>query len=173
MGWVEQRGKKYRLSFRYGGRMFRHSLGVETQKEADERLAVVERNLRLLEEGVLELPRGAVAVVTDGPLMTIYLACHAMDPANADEITARVPDGLSGRFPGRCPVSVPRGQGDAAPPSQDRCSGAPRPIPRRARARLRHSHAPRDDPLQRDRALPRIIRAAPAPRGRSGELPAG
>ena len=27
MGWVEQRGKKYRLSFRYGGKMFRHSLG--------------------------------------------------------------------------------------------------------------------------------------------------
>lgn len=59
MGWVERRGKKYRLSFRYGGQTYRHSLGVETQKEADESLALVERNLRLLEQGVLELPRGA------------------------------------------------------------------------------------------------------------------
>ena len=59
MGWVEQRGKKYRLSFRYGGKMVRHSLGAETQKEADERLSLVERNLRLLEEGILELARGA------------------------------------------------------------------------------------------------------------------
>jgi hypothetical protein len=57
MGWVEQRGRKFRLSFRYGGRMFRHSLGVETQKEADESLAVVKRNLRLLEDGILDLPR--------------------------------------------------------------------------------------------------------------------
>jgi hypothetical protein len=56
---VVQRGKKIRLSFRYGGRLFRHSLGVEKQKEADERLALVEPNLRLMEEGILELPRGA------------------------------------------------------------------------------------------------------------------
>ena len=91
MGWVEQRGKKFRLSFRYGGKMFRHSLGVETQKEADESLALVERNLRLLEEGILELPRGAdlplfllsggklrakpeiVDVVTLGGLVTLYM----------------------------------------------------------------------------------------------------
>jgi hypothetical protein len=39
MGWVEQRGNKYRLSFRYGGKIYRHSLGVETQREADESLA--------------------------------------------------------------------------------------------------------------------------------------
>ena len=50
MGWVEQRRKKYRLSVRYGGKMFRRSLGVEPQREADKSLAVVERDLRLLEE---------------------------------------------------------------------------------------------------------------------------
>ena len=94
MGWVEQRGKKYRLSFRYGGKMFRHSLGVETQREADESLSRVERNLRLLEEGILELPRGAdlplfllsggkltakpeiVDVVTLGGLVTLYMEAH-------------------------------------------------------------------------------------------------
>ena len=59
MGWVERRGKKFRLSFRHGGRLFRHSLGTESQREADESLAIVERNLRLLEEGILDLPVGA------------------------------------------------------------------------------------------------------------------
>ncbi len=59
MGWVERRGKKFRLSFRYGGRLFRHSLGTSSEKVADESLALVERNLRLLEEGILELPPGA------------------------------------------------------------------------------------------------------------------
>lgn len=94
MGWVERRGKKYRLSFRYGGEMYRHSLGVETQKEADESLALVERNLRLLEQGVLELPRGVDLplfllsggkrtakpeiheVLTLGRLVDLYLGAH-------------------------------------------------------------------------------------------------
>jgi integrase len=108
MGWVEQRGKKFRLSFRYGGRMFRHSLGVETQKEADESLAVVERNLRLLEEGVLDLPRGAnlplfllsggkltakpevVDVVTLGGLVELYLGAHAGAQESNTIYTARI-----------------------------------------------------------------------------------
>ena len=94
MGWVEQRGKKFRLSFRYGGKMFRHSLGVESQKEADESLSLVERNLRLLEEGILELPRGAdlplfllsggkltakpeiADVVSLGGLVSLYMGAH-------------------------------------------------------------------------------------------------
>jgi hypothetical protein len=59
MGWVEQRGNKFRLSFRYGGKLYRHYLGVDNQKQADESLSLVERNLRLLEEGILDLPRGA------------------------------------------------------------------------------------------------------------------
>jgi hypothetical protein len=108
MGWVEQRGKKFRLSFRYGGRMFRHSLGVETQKEADESLAVVERNLRLLEEGILELPRGAdlplfplsggkltakpevVDVVTLGALIDLYLGAHSGVQESNTIYTARI-----------------------------------------------------------------------------------
>jgi len=108
MGWVEQRGKKYRLSFRYGGKMFRHSLGVETQKEADESLAIVERNLRHLEQGILTLPRGGdlplfllsggkltakpevADVVTLGTLVDLYLAAHAGAQETNTIYTARI-----------------------------------------------------------------------------------
>jgi integrase len=108
MGWVEQRGKKFRLSFRYGGRMFRHSLGVESQREADESLALVERNLRLLEQGILEMPRGAdlplfllsggkltakpevVDVVTFGEIIDLYLGAHAGAQENNTIYTARI-----------------------------------------------------------------------------------
>ena len=108
MGWVEQRGKKYRLSFRYGGKMFRHSLGVETQREADESLSRVERNLRLLEEGILELPRGAdlplfllsggklsakpeiVDVVTLSGLVTLYMGAHVGAQESNTIYTARI-----------------------------------------------------------------------------------
>jgi hypothetical protein len=108
MGWIEQRGKKFRLSFRYGGRMFRHSLGVETQEEADESLAIVERNLRLLEQGILDLPRGAdlplfllsggkrtakpeiAAVLTLGGLIDLYLGAHAGARESHTIYTARI-----------------------------------------------------------------------------------
>ena len=108
MGWVEQRGKKFRLSFRYGGKMFRHSLGVETQREADESLSLVERNLRLLEEGILDLPRGAdlplflltggkltakpevADVVTLGGLVTLYMGAHVGAQESNTIYTARI-----------------------------------------------------------------------------------
>jgi integrase len=108
MGWVERRGKKYRLSFRYGGELFRHSLGVESQKEADESLAVVERNLRLLEEGILDLPRGADLplfllsggkltarpevheVVTLGGLIDLYMGAHVGAKEKNTLYTARI-----------------------------------------------------------------------------------
>lgn len=108
MGWVEQRGKKFRLSFRFGGTLFRHSLGVESRKEADESLALVERNLRLVEEGILELPRGAdlplfllsggkltarpevVDVVTLGDLVELYLGAHAGAQESSTIYTARI-----------------------------------------------------------------------------------
>jgi integrase len=108
MGWVEQRGKKFRLSFRYGGKMFRHSLGVESQKEADESLSLVERNLRLLEEGILELPRGAdlplfllsggkltakpeiADVVTLGGLVSLYMGAHLGAQESNTIYTARI-----------------------------------------------------------------------------------
>lgn len=59
MAWIEQRGNRFRLSFRYGGRMFRHSLGVTTPQEAEESLVIFERNLRLFEDGTLTMPHGA------------------------------------------------------------------------------------------------------------------
>jgi hypothetical protein len=67
MGWLEQRGNRFRLSFRYVGKLYRHPLGVDNQKQADESLSLVKRNLRLLEEGILDLPRGA-----DVPLFLVH-----------------------------------------------------------------------------------------------------
>src|SRR3954453_70994 len=84
MGWVEQRGKKFRLSFRYGGKLFRHSLGVESQREADESLSLVEGNLRLLEEGILDLPRGA-----DLPLFLLSGGKLSARPEVVDVVTLR------------------------------------------------------------------------------------
>jgi hypothetical protein len=59
MGWVERRGRRFRLSFGYGGEVHRHSLEAEDQRETDECLSLAERNLRLPERGVPELPPGA------------------------------------------------------------------------------------------------------------------
>ena len=59
MVWLEQRGKKYRLSFRYGGTMYRHSLGTTDKSEADACLARLEDSLNRLERGWLKLPHDA------------------------------------------------------------------------------------------------------------------
>jgi integrase len=108
MGWVERRGKKFRLSFRYGGVIYRHSLGVESQKEADESLALVERNLRLLEQGILDLPPAVNlplfllssgklsakpeirAVLTLGRLVDLYLGAHQGARESNTLVTARI-----------------------------------------------------------------------------------
>lgn len=84
MGWVEQRGKKIRVSFRYGGKMFRHSLGTEVEAEANESLALIERDLPFLEQGVLEVPPGAdlpVFLLSNGKL-----ACKAEGPTSFTSI---------------------------------------------------------------------------------------
>ena len=90
--------------------MFRHSLGVESQREADEILSLVERNLRLLEEGILELPRGAslplfmlsggkltapsprswACVLTLGGLVTLYMGAHVGAQETNPTYTARI-----------------------------------------------------------------------------------
>ena len=35
MAWIEKRGSKFRLSFRFGGRAYHHSLGTADPKEAE------------------------------------------------------------------------------------------------------------------------------------------
>src|SRR5947209_15875056 len=56
MAWLERRGRKYRLSFRYNGQMYRHSLGTADELEAGACLARLEEGIRLLERGRLERP---------------------------------------------------------------------------------------------------------------------
>jgi integrase len=59
MAWLEQRGKMYRVSFRYDGAMYRHSLGTSDRAEADACLARLEDSLNRLNRGWLKLPAGA------------------------------------------------------------------------------------------------------------------
>ena len=60
MGWLETEKPEVPVSFRYGGRLF---TTFARRREPEARptsawLRRLERNLRLLEEGILELPRG-------------------------------------------------------------------------------------------------------------------
>lgn len=56
MAWLKRRGQKYRLSFRYDGRTYRHSLGSANEKEDGAYLARLEEGIRLLERGRLHPP---------------------------------------------------------------------------------------------------------------------
>jgi hypothetical protein len=69
MAWLEKRGDKFRIKFRYGGRSHQVSLKTDDESEARGNLARLEENLRLLERGRIELPAGAdvgLFLVTDG-----------------------------------------------------------------------------------------------------------
>jgi integrase len=61
MAWLENRKGRFRVSFRYGGKMYHHELKTENEKEAQALIGRVEENLILLERGKLEPP-------TDGEL---------------------------------------------------------------------------------------------------------
>ena len=56
MPWLERRGRKFRIKFRYAGK--NHSVPVMTddEREAEGLLGRFEENLRLLARGRLELP---------------------------------------------------------------------------------------------------------------------
>jgi hypothetical protein len=56
MAWLEQRGQMYRLSFRYDGKLYRHSLRTTDEEEAGACLSRLEEGIRLLERGGLEPP---------------------------------------------------------------------------------------------------------------------
>ena len=73
MAFLEKRNERYRLAFRFGGKIHRHNLGTATQVEAEGCLARVEENLRLLERGRLEVPDGAdlaLFLISDGKVAT-------------------------------------------------------------------------------------------------------
>ena len=73
MAYLEVRNGRYRVAFRYEGKLFKHNLGAVAAKEAEGCLARVEDGLRLLARGRLEVPPGAdlaLFLVTDGKLTT-------------------------------------------------------------------------------------------------------
>jgi len=71
MAWLEKRGNRFRIKFRYGGRELRYPLKTASQEDADAALSRLEENLALLNRGRLELPEGAdigLFLLSDGKL---------------------------------------------------------------------------------------------------------
>jgi hypothetical protein len=59
MAFIEKRGERFRLVFRYGGKRFRRSLLTVDDTAAESALARVEDSLRRVELGLLEVPDDA------------------------------------------------------------------------------------------------------------------
>jgi hypothetical protein len=59
MAWIEQRGKRFRLAFRYGDEKFTVNLKNTDRKDAEACRVRLEENLRLVERGRLTVPTGA------------------------------------------------------------------------------------------------------------------
>ena len=59
MAWVEKRGKKFRLLFRFNNEKYVIGLKESDPKAVDVCLARVEENIRLVERGRLVVPEGA------------------------------------------------------------------------------------------------------------------
>ena len=55
MAWIEKRGRKYRVVFRYGGQSYQHALGTEDEQEAEACRARLKDMLNRLERGWLTL----------------------------------------------------------------------------------------------------------------------
>lgn len=71
MAWLERRGERFRVVFRFRNRKFHVNLKASEPKEADACLARLEENLRLVERGRLAVPPGAdlgLYLLTDGKL---------------------------------------------------------------------------------------------------------
>ncbi len=86
MAWLEQRGQKYRLSFRYDGKLYRHSLGTKDEEEAGASLSRLEEGIRLLERGRLEPP-------APGADLALYLLSEGKVSARPE--IARAPEALT------------------------------------------------------------------------------
>ncbi|MCY2952551.1 MAG: hypothetical protein NTU53_11325 [Planctomycetota bacterium] len=71
MAWLEKRGNRFRIKFRYGDRELRYPLKTASQDDADAALSRLVENLALLNRGRLELPEGAdigLFLLSDGKL---------------------------------------------------------------------------------------------------------
>jgi integrase len=71
MAWLERRGERYRIVFRFSGNKFHVNLKGSDPKEADGCRARLEENLRLVERGRLTVPSGAdfgLFLLSDGKL---------------------------------------------------------------------------------------------------------
>jgi integrase len=71
MAWLERRGERYRVVFRFRNQKFHPNLKACDPKEADACLARLEENLRLVERGRLAVPAGAdlgLFLLSDGKL---------------------------------------------------------------------------------------------------------
>lgn len=69
MASIEQRGRSFRVVFRYHGRRFARSLRTSDEKQATATLARLEDNLRRVELGTLSVPEGsdvATFLLSDG-----------------------------------------------------------------------------------------------------------
>ncbi len=96
MAWIERRGEKFRIKFRYGGRNFQVPLGTDDQREAGRDLVRFEENLRLLVRGRLALSEGADVgrfLLSDGrldkkPVVRASLTLCALFERYESEFTA-------------------------------------------------------------------------------------
>ena len=71
MAGLEKRGGRYNIIFRFGGQRFVRSLGTTIEKEAEELKERIERRIRLVKAGDIELPVGAdipTFLLSDGKL---------------------------------------------------------------------------------------------------------
>ncbi|OWK35733.1 tyrosine-type recombinase/integrase [Fimbriiglobus ruber] len=71
MAWLERRGERFRVVFRFHGSKYHVNLKATDPKDADCCLARLEENLRLVERGRLTVPAGAdigLFLLTDGIL---------------------------------------------------------------------------------------------------------
>lgn len=71
MAWLERRGERFRLVFRFRGNKFHVNLKAIDSKEADGCRARLEENLRLVERGRMSVPAGAdvgLFLLSDGKL---------------------------------------------------------------------------------------------------------
>jgi hypothetical protein len=71
MAWLERRGERFRVVFRFRHQKLHVNLKANEQKEADGCLARLEENLRLVERGRLDVSAGAdlgLFLLSDGRL---------------------------------------------------------------------------------------------------------
>jgi len=79
MAWLQaDPSGNYHISFRFGGRKFKRSLGTKKEHEATARRVRLEENIRLVEGGRLDLPPEAdvpAFLLSDGKVFGRQRAC--------------------------------------------------------------------------------------------------